>query len=299
MDIAVLTFPGHVLQTTLCIKSLIDRTSPRRIFVLVDDYASGKWTNYVDDVEHWLTGYFQNTLSISQRPELIFKKYSELNLATCTSGWWRAQLVKLYCDQILDIDKVFLVDGDIVFDKLSDINALEHTIPYTQRTPGQISSVAVLHQNYVKRLLGIDQGFLTANEKYVATSPVPFRVVTKNVLNGLRQHVEQRYQKSFLQLHLDWFADQTIIGYEDPPTRMIMTEWELIECYRRHVLGLSLSMIDLGSGYPIEQNTSTCSELVVYKHSYKRDFAIGRSWFESRLGLLPDSLWSSIELWTL
>jgi hypothetical protein len=64
-------------------------------------------------------------------------------------------------------------------------------------------------------------------------------------------------------------------------------------------LGLSISMIDLGSGYPIEQNTFTCSEPVVYKHSYKRDFAIGRSWFESRLGLLPDSLWSSIELWTL
>lgn len=298
MDIAVLTFPGHILQTTLCIQTLVRNVAPNQIFVLVDDYASGKWTNYVSDLEHWLNGYFENSLPIDQRPKLIFKNYSNLGIDRCSSGWWRAQLIKLYCDEILELDKVFLVDGDIVFDQLPALELLEHIVPYTCRTPGQISSVAVLHQNYVKRLLGVEQGFLTAKNNYVATSPVPFRVVTKPVLSGLRQQVEQLHQKNFLQLHLDWFEDQSIIGYEDPPTRMIMTEWELIECYRRYILGQDLPMVDVGSGYPIEQNTSTCTEMVVYKHSYKRDFAVGRDWFESQLGALPDSLWSSIELWT-
>lgn len=298
MDIAVLTFPGHTLQTTLSLLSIIQRVQPAQISVLIDDYASGSWDNYVDDVKNWIIGYVHNVVPIYQRPTINFKLYSELDLGRCTSGWWRAQLIKLYCDQLLTFDKIFLVDGDIIFDRLPALDILENVIPYTQRTPGQISSVSILHQNYVKKLLGISQGYLTVNNQYVATSPVPFRVLASNTLAELRQHVEQLHNKNFLNLHLDWFDDQTIIGYEDPPTRMIMTEWELIECYRTYLTNQSLSMIELGSGYSIDQNTNRCTEAVVYKHSYKRDYAIGKEWFESKLGVLPDRLWVDIENWS-
>ena len=142
---------------------------------------------------------------------------------------------------------------------------------------GKDSVIAQLHANYVKRLLKIDQGYLTVKGEYVATSPVPFRVLSRTMLTGLRNLVESNYQGDFLKLHLQWFRDQTIIAYEDPPTRMIMTEWELIEGYRHYVLKESLPMIEVGSGYPIDKQIEYWfPEPVVYKHSYQRDSMIGK-----------------------
>lgn len=287
MDIAVLTFPGHTFQTTLSIKSLIQHCDPEQIFVLVDDIAGQSWLTYEADLQSWLDGQFPKV-------SIIYKKYSSLDFQNCASGWWRAQLVKLYIDTLLPGTEIFLVDGDVIFDRWAE---LKNVTPYTLRTPGLQSPVATLHANYVKTVLGIDQGHLSNNGNYIATSPVPFRRLSALTLQALRTHVETIHQKNFLQLHLDWFQDQSIIGFEDPPTRMIMSEWELIECYKTYVQQIPLQLIELGSGYAIDQNTVNCPEPVIYKHSYQRDVSIGKSWFDSVLGKIPTDLWNSAEAW--
>ena len=288
MKIALLTFPGHTFQTTLSVKSVIKFYQPESIYILVDDLASGNWKTYTQDLSLWLASCFPNTT-------FIFKLYSELDFEDCPAGWWRAQLIKLYSDKFIDGDEWLLIDGDIVFER---VTPLKNITPYTCRTMGQDSAVAQLHANYVKRLLGIEQGHLTVNGEYVATSPVPFRVLSRTMLQGLRDLTESNHQGNLLKLHLQWFRDQTIIAYEDPPTRMIMSEWELIEGYRHYVLKEQLPMIEVGSGYPIDkQIDGWFPEPVVYKHSYQRELSIGKELFERQIGFIPNELWNTAAHW--
>jgi len=288
MNTAVLTFPGHTLQTTLSIKSLIEHAGVDAITVLVDDIAARSWSTYTEDLKSWLTLRFP-------RQSFDFVPYSRLDFQDCPSGWWRAQLVKLYSDVLLpDWDEWLLVDGDVIFEKWIPI---KDTTLYTTSTPGKHTPVAVLHQNYVKNLLGIDQGHLEVDGRYVATSPVPFRVLDKNLLLGLRKHVESRFGSTLLDLHLQWFRDQTIIAYEDPPQRMIMTEWELIECYRTYVCQLNSVFVEAGSGYELGKDLSSFKDPILYRHSYQRDSDISLDWFQQEIGEIPNSLWQDINDW--
>lgn len=288
MNIAVLTFPGHIFQTTLTINSIVKLYQPEQIHVLVDDIAAKSWTTYVEDLKAWLGNCFPNV-------RLEYTPYSQIDFQDCASGWWRAQLIKLHVDTLLSGNKWLLVDGDIIFERIAD---LDNVTPYTSRTPGQSSPVAVLHSNYVKNLLGIDQGHLEVHGKYVATSPVPFRVVDRTLLQDIRSRAEAQHQQNFLKLHLQWFRDQSIIAFEDPPQRMIMSEWELIECYRHYVTHEPCQFLELGSGYSIDMNITSFMDPVLYKHSYKRDAQVGKAWFDQEFQVIPQQLWDQAEQWT-
>lgn len=289
MDAVVLTFPGHTLHTALCLRSLHSLLTPSCIHLIIDDVASETWSTYYQDFCEWAVRSMPYT-------QLKFYRYSELGFQDCPSGWWRAQLVKLHVDYFLESDCWFVVDGDIIFDRIS--TDLIDITPYTRWHDGSTSVVATLHSNYVRRLLGTEQGHLTVGEKYVATSPVPFRVLDRSLLQGLRSHVENRYQKTFMNLHLDWFRDQTIIAYEDPPTKMIMSEWELIECYRHYVVGSNFPLVDVGSGYGIYKHTSLLNDSILYRHSYMRDANVSLDWFRAQGLTIPQSLWDKIINWT-
>jgi hypothetical protein len=241
----------------------------------------------VADAREWLTECFPDT-------NFVVHLYSQFDFEDCASGWWRAQLMKLLSDQIIDADHWWLIDGDVIFDNCF---AIDGVTPYTKFSPGLDSPVARLHANYVKNLLSIDQVHLTANGKYVATSPVPFRAVDRGLLRGLRATVENKYQKDFLKLHLDWFRDQTIIAFEDPPQRMIMTEWELIECYRHFVQGTDFKLVDYGSGYDINVNTGMLKDTALYRHSYRRDTAIPREWWAKHRLDIPEDIWQKARDW--
>jgi hypothetical protein len=288
MNIAVLTFPGHIFQTTLTINSIVKLYQPEQIHVLVDDIAARTWTSYVGDLKTWLASCFPNI-------KLEYTTYSQIDFQDCASGWWRAQLIKLHVDTLLSGDKWLLVDGDIIFERVADLDGIT---PYTSRTHGGADPIAVLHSNYVKNLLGISQGHLEVHGGYVATSPVPFRVVDRTLLQGIRNRAEAQHQQNFLKLHLQWFRDQSIIAFEDPPQRMIMSEWELIECYRHYVTNEPCKFMELGSGYNIDMDITSFMDPVLYKHSYKRDSQVGKSWFDQKFQTIPQQLWDQAEYWT-
>lgn len=289
MNAVVLTFPGHFFQTILSIKSIQRWYQPSRWYLILDDISAGPWHDYSQDFENYLR---------DELPALDFQLFFTSDLtgfADCASGWWRQQLVKLTLDLIIDGDEWFVVDGDVVFDSHCDIKSVT---PISRRTLGPHSPIAVLGTNYVKNLLGTEQGNLTVNGEYVLTNPVPFRWLSKELLQALRKHVEQRYCKDFTQLHLDWFRDQTIIAYEDPPVKMIMTEWELIECFRHFVLKHQWPLLEIGSGYPLYMNTSALiNHGGLFRHGYMRDASIDLDWLKCQNITVPDDVWATCQEW--
>jgi hypothetical protein len=288
MHAVILTFPGHFLHTILTVRSLqtwypdIDKWS-----IVLDDIQAAPWDSYAQDFQEYLQQCF---------PTIFFDIYrssDQPRLQHCVTGWWRQQLIKLTLDQILPDHDWFVVDGDIVFHSRCEI---QNHLPITYHgdTTGGFAEMSA---NYVRRLLGIDIGYLELEGKRVNTSPVPFRFLDRDLLQNLRQHVESRFQQEFVDLHLNWFEDQTIVGDIDPPDRMVMTEWELIEIYRRHVQGCMLPMIDAGSGYTFDVDLEDKQDNFVYRHSYLRDSELCQTWWQEQGIPVPDTIWQQSTQW--
>lgn len=285
MNTAVLTFPGHFFQTALCIKSLL-RYYPEcsnNITVIADDVQCEPWSGYVSDLDQYLDGCYK-IIPVSTLPRI----------RDCVAGWWRQQLIKLTVDQILPGTEWFLVDGDVIF--LSRCHVKDR-VPISRRYD-PASRWNKMCVNYVQGVLGTDQGVLHDQDQTVVTSPVPFRCLDRDLLRSLRYHVESRFGNDFVDLHLGWFQDQTIVADIDPPTRWVMSEWELIECFRQMVQGQHMPYHNLGSGYQIDADlTKIRDENGVFLHSYKKDTMIGRPWFQNKGVCVPDRIWQQALAW--
>lgn len=289
MHAIFITFPGHLAQTTLSIRSA-NRWFPEitEFSLVVDDIRLAPWSNFTEDLDRYVRYHVPDI-------ELTLRNFSEIPaLYRCLSGWWRQQLIKLLIDTMMPDDQWFVIDGDVIFESRCDYIGIT---PISRR--GDTSTpVAQLTENYVKRLLGVEPGFLESGGQRVGTSPIPFRYLDRELLTNLRRHVESKFNKDFLSLHLDWFLDQTIIAYEDPPTRMIMSEWELIEVFQHRVLCKSLPLIDMGSGYPLDVPFSQSWPATnVFRHAYMRDIQIESSWFaQNDLEVWPE-IWQRSRDW--
>jgi hypothetical protein len=284
---AILTFPGHFFQTQLTITSLLEHyPETSHISFVLDDVDCDTWLNYVSDFEASIKDITKCLYNIYLVSEIV-------SVRQCIAGWWRQQLVKLTLDQLLPGDCWFAIDGDTIFVTRCEIF---YRIPISRRNDIG-SRFTQMSDRYVRELLGTKSGQLRDHEP-VCTNAVPFRYLDKNLLRGLRDHVEKRFNKEFVRLHLDWFQDQTIVADWDPPVRMTMSEWELIECYRRYVLGIDLPFQDIGSGYPLDTDVSQLAQKEnIFVHAYRWDTEIGTAWFEDQ-GLIIDSdVWSRALDW--
>lgn len=288
MHAVVLSFPGHFFQTLLSVKSL-EKFYPEidTITFVLDDVESDPWLTYVDD--------FAAAVSAQSNKTINFHLVSQSGLIQqCVAGWWRQQLIKLTLDQTVPGDHWFVVDGDTVFESRCEIRSC---IPITCQYDPE-SNFSKMSRNYVQTLLGIDDGSLRLDTKLVCTNAIPFRYLDTSILTSLRQSVETRFNKNFVQLHLDWFADQTIVADWNPPTRMVMSEWELIECYKHYVLHSDEPMVDIGSGY--RDDVADCDVAQtenVFRHSYRRDTQIVQTWFEQRGLVVPHDTWHKASAW--
>jgi hypothetical protein len=245
----------------------------QKITFVLDDIQTAPWPSYVED--HVLA--MSSQLAI---PFEVLRTSQMQNISQCQLGWWRQQLIKLTLDQLVSGDEWFVVDGDTIFQTRSDI---KQSVPVSFRyQPSQ--NYSILSCNYVKTLLGISQGNLTCRDTAVGTNPIPFRWLTKELLAGLRSRVESRFSQEFVALHLAWFRNQTIVSECTSPTKLAMSEWELIECYRRFVLGIKLPFAEVGSGYPLYTDlTSLKQKQHVFLHSYLDDTKIDPVWLQQNL----------------
>lgn len=285
MNTAVLTFPGHFFQTAASIQSLLQHYPDYsdQITIIADDVQCAPWTEYLQDLRRYLNDRYHvvpvSTLS---------------GISDCVAGWWRQQLVKLTLDRILDGNTWFVVDGDVIFRSRCEVQG---RVPISRRYDAT-SRWSQMCVNYVKGVLGTDQGIMQDQDQPVITSPVPFRCLSSDLLQSLRSHVESRFGGDFVNLHLQWFRDQTIVADIDPPTQWVMSEWELIECFRQMVQGQQLPYVELGSGYAIDVDLRIINEgNGVFVHSYLRDTAIGSQWFEDQGLDVDHDIWQKNLAW--
>ena len=288
MRAVVLSFPGHFFQTLACVRSLGSfYPEIQHISFVLDDIDRDPWHTYPQDFQRCLQQW-------CDVPHDIFLTSQLESINQCPAGWWRQQLVKYIMDDIIPGQDWFVVDGDTIFETRCDAQGC---VPVTLRHPTE-SNFSKMSENYVRTLLGIDQGHLEHKGTWVCTNAVPFRHLERDFLHGLRQHVENRFQKDFLALHLDWFQDQSIVADWDPPNRMVMSEWELMECYRKYVLEIDLPVIEMGSGYA----ASVCREDIVqthnvFRHAYQWDTEIGAAWFGENSCRVDDAAWERSLQW--
>jgi hypothetical protein len=285
VNTVVLTFPGHFFQTILCIQSLLQFYPGQcdTITVIADDVKCEPWSRYVEDLTECLGDQYE-VIPVSTLPRI----------RDCVAGWWRQQLVKLTIDKILPGHEWFVVDGDVLFKSQCNVQGC---VPISRRYDAT-SRWNQMCANYVRGVLGIDQGVLHDQDCAVVTSPIPFRCLDRDLLQALRSHVQSRFGKDFVELHLSWFQDQTIVADIDPPTQWVMSEWELIESFRQKVQNRILPYRDLGSGYQIHVDPNTIEEPNgVFLHSYMRDIAIGPTWFSDQGVCVKDDVWQRATLW--
>jgi hypothetical protein len=287
MPTVILTFPGHFFQTVLCLRSILEFYPDciDTVTVIADDVQCDPWTDYVQDLAQTLAGV---------HPVEIVPVSTLAAVRDCVAGWWRQQLIKLTLDQILPDPAWFVVDGDVIFQSRCKVKDL---VPISRRYDAT-SRWSKMCAHYVSGVLGTDQGVMYDQDCAVSTSPVPFRCLDRDLLQALRSHVELRFDTKFVDLHLAWFQDQTIVADIDPPTRWVMSEWELIECFRQMVQGHRLSYREIGSGYQIDADWQKAKgRKDIFLHSYQRDTEIGHAWFQDRGITVPESIWQKSQTW--
>jgi hypothetical protein len=287
MHAVVLTFPGHFYQTHLTVKSLQQHYPElHEITFVLDDVEHAPWLDYVCDFEHSIS-------TVCRIPWSMILMSHDDRLQQCVAGWWRQQLVKLTLDEILPDDEWFVVDGDVMF---RDRCEVRHCVPVSRQINGD-PGWGIMADLYVSGVLGISLGHLEWDQRPVVTSPIPFRWLDRGTLVALRQHVRDRFDKDLIPLHLSWFQDQTVVAHWDPPTRWVMSEWELIECYRRYVQQIHWPMRNMGSGYPLDADPAAMIGASGFVHGYRRDAEIDPVWFQSQGIEMSPQHWSKNQQW--
>lgn len=283
----VLTFPGHFFQTVLTTRSMLcNYPEIAKITFVVDDIDISAWPTYVAD--------FAKTIRRETVLPIDIICTSKIDtIKSCVSGWWRQQLIKLTLDRMLPDQEWFVVDGDVFFESRCEC---KNTVPFSMRQT-ETHGWDIMVKNYVRALLGTDLGGLHYRDQPVVTSPVPFRYVQRNILEKLRLHVQERFNQEFVACHLSWFDQQIIVAHIDPPDRWVMSEWELIECFRLYVLNLDTPMVEFGSGYSHDCSIHHMPVKNLFRHAYKRDSEIGLEWLTAALKSIDQDIWQKSQTW--
>lgn len=263
--VVVTTFPGYFFITTLCLKS-IKKYFPRTpITVIIDDFELDSWPSYVNDCQSYL---------LDQFPDLDFVLFSQLQRVDDANmgGWFRQQLIKLHLDLLVPDCEWLVVDGDLIFKDTPNLNVVP--VFKSKSTPVDIGN-----RHYVKHMLGIDQPWLGESHDYLCASVVPFRYITKELLQSLRSWVERVHGINFLELHLNLMKSEDIVAFDSDCVKSVMSEFQLIEVFRQRCYSQSL---------PIKIGTSD------FYHDSIKDWQRTTEWFESHEIAINNQLWSSV-----
>lgn len=268
--LVVLTYPGHFLLTAVTIKSYLQHhQTPSKILVIVDDLSYLTWPGYVDDCQTFYQQFRAQIVATSNNS--ILKNFIH-------NGWVRQQVIKLHLDLLHDFDSWFFSDGDIVF-----LNTVEpDTVPYSLP---EFSEITRQQNLYVSQMLKLDRPGIILNNRQVCVSNPAFRTMNAKTLQDLRSTIEINLQNTFYKIQ-EPFQHMDSIS---------VSEWELIENFKCHVLGKKLHLVQ----YAPHDYVAINSKLDFFKHQfitcYRTDSAIGRTWFESQGIDVLDRYWHRVE----
>ena len=263
--VVILTYPGHYLLTALTIKSYLKYHNTTDFIVVADDISQQAWPTYINDCQEL---YSSLTTSVKIIPASTIPEAHEFS----GIGWVRQQIIKLHLDQIIDQDTWFFTDGDIVFLHTVDPTEIPYSVPYYNDTTRQ-------QNEYVKLLLGQDSTIQVDGQQVCVSNPA-FRTMEKTVLQQLRAHVEQLHQTSLVKIHQQFLSNS-----------MGVSEWELIENFKQHVLGKQLKLIK----YAPHDISDINADLNFFTHQfltcYNADKDFGREWFADQSIDVSDKVW--------
>lgn len=267
----ITTFPGYFFQTALCIRSIRKYYPALPIYVLIDDIDLAQWPTFVDDLKQYLGQQAHNT-------NIEYRLFSQIPaIADCNVGWWRQQFVKCSIDLYVPGEQWLVIDADIIFNQTIAFDAVPVNVDrFGQR---HLDPISIGNRKYVTYMLGIDQNILYADGMEASASAVPFRQLTQKLLQNLRKHVEQRLNQDFVQHQIELCRTQEIVGYDPTAQKMVMSEFEMIECYRAYVSNQSLPIRSIGNAHTF---CLMPSEDQPYRHSSLKDWQIGFDWLHAQ-----------------
>lgn len=279
---AIITYPGHFFQTRMCIDSIkYFYPDIKKIYVVYDDATISYWPDYLSDC---ISFYNSNRIDTP----LEFVSFTEINadITECKIGWYRQQFVKC-CIDALPGDNWLVVDGDVIFDERVDI---ANCTP-VQRRPIPEEPLSSLVVNYIKFVLGVNEHPLLQDGVYKVTSAIPFRVLSREMLQELRNRVVNNIGGDFVRKQVELVHDQQLIVYSDDTSRMVMHEWELIEAVHQLVDPVRYPMVEFGSGYDTMRQTS-CAMPVRFRHGFYKDAELPKIWMQAQFWNFPEQLWN-------
>jgi len=267
--IVLTTFPGYFFSQILCLRSIQQYAAGFSIDIIIDDFDIQHWPTYVTDCQLYITQCFPEM-------DITFHQFSNFvgQGRLKNGGWFRQQLVKLYLDQFVTGDRWLLVDADVVFTQDIRLDAISATV---SSTPDPIT---VGNRLYVEFMLGTDQPWVVNKDEYWCLSSVPFRLLHRDLLQGLRAHVESLHGKSLFDLHLELFEHNQLVAFDPDSQTMIMSEFQLIELFRHRYYHTPL---------PIGRCISSG-----FEHSSIKDWNTARIWFKQQLPVCEQH-WKSLE----
>jgi hypothetical protein len=266
MLVVVQTYPAHFYQTVACLESIRAQVYPiDRVVLIVDDRSQLAWDGYLKDSQTQYSRYVDEIIPTLNMSCLRF---------LYRHPWVRQQTAKLLLDTVIDADEWLFIDGDI---RLIDAPPVDKVAarkrPYVgvalderDPRPGEMSSQILF---YISHMLGFDfHGFRDPEDDniIITTSHPPVHVMRAEVLRQLRAHIEKRFGSTLALIHKNIAHD----------TRMAVSEWDLIECFRQIVLGEPANW-----HWGDEFCTTTWSS----------DKELGSSWFEQQGIVIDPKIW--------
>jgi hypothetical protein len=288
---AITTWPGYFFQTALCIRSIIKHFPSRPIHIIVDtNHSNGHpiaspWPNFESDLKQYIQ---QQNL---QLPEIVWHTVNEVpSIDQSNVGWWRQQLVKMCLDQYLPGDSWLVVDADIIFNGYPDFDKVPVIVDHLYAREND--PITVGNRMYVKHMLGSDHR-ITYNGYPACCSGVPFRQLNRLLLTQMRAHVENLHQIDFVKLHVDLCSRGKIVGYDPECKSMVMSEFELIEIYRKYFTDhpLPIHLVPGTHTYTLEIRNAG-----VYRHSSLKDWTLGKDWLQEQGLQISDDHWQMSKL---
>lgn len=267
--VVVLTYPAHFYQTELTLQSVtkhIDAVD--QIVVIADNISDLAWPGYLQDCCDTYSAYNVQIIPASTIP--VANQFSHV-------PWIRQQMVKLHLDQVIDLSEWLLIDGDTQL-----LAALPQSGRFCSRgqyqgvplelrdpEPGEKTSQMIY---YVRQVMqDLYPGFCDHEGTPITASHPPIHWMSRQVLESLRDHVTALHDKNFVDLHLELAQDN----------RCSVTEWDLIEWYSRHYLGVTDSWVFDQSWF-----TSTWSS----------DHELGLAWLTAAGLEIDPVIWTKLPL---
>lgn len=266
MLVIVQTYPAHFYQTLCCLRSVRSTMAGSEVLVVIDDHSTLCWPDYVRNCHDTYQGYVSDIMLAS--------RISDMQLLR-DDPWLRQQTMKLLLDTVIDLDQWLFLDGDVTLlgppplDLVPASRVRYAGVPLTERDPlpGETSSQTLF---YINHMLGADfEGFWDHEDSglLITASHPPVRTMRRDLLQGLRQHVETRFHDPLVMIHRNLARN----------TRMAASEWDLMEFFRQRIWGEPAAW---------HWDQSFCET------TWSSDRELGLQWFRDRSVDIDPEIWA-------